>query len=256
MFANAGEDDDSNNNDDDDVNTVSEDEDEPAFPREQYRRRDHIILNDLRLRNDWVKIYHDALRGLSSRSDIRLAFLHIREQFSLRQELFNRQDRLEYWGEGYVDYTRVVQAIPTSELSQQQLVAVNSRNVNMLLWRWWWSQFTATLGPNTTSFFHHPVAMEILLATFKAVNRWQDWRQDMDTTKRCLGIALKPTILTFDGFAEGDVASRVAYLDDIMEAAAQAVVLGRIETVEGCDHAVAPIEAYQFADHMRIWELM
>jgi hypothetical protein len=255
MFTISEEEDDNNIN----VASDSEDEDEPALARlsvQRYRRRDHTILSELRLRHEWVKIYHDALRGHSSRSDIRLALLHISEQFSLRRELFRRQNHLAYWGEGDVNYTRTVLEIPTTHHSQEQTAAVVSRNVNMLLWRWWWSQFTATLCPGTTSFFHHPVAFEILVATFKAVRRWENWRQDMATTKRCLGIALKPTMAEFEGFAHGDVASHVAYLDDVMEAAAQAVVLGHVDVVEGCDHAVAPEEAYDFADHMRIWALM
>jgi hypothetical protein len=238
--------------------TLPDDDDEdilPPLPVPQCHVRDNEILNNLRQRNEWVKIYHDALRGLSSRSDVRFALFHISEQFSLRRELFRRQNRLHYWGEPNVKYTRAVIQIPHDDPLQNRMASVDSSNVKMLLWRWWWSRFTVTLAPANTSFFHHPAAIEFLLETFKAMDRWQNWRQDMSTVKQCLKSALRPIITEFQGFAQGNVQRHTTYLEDIIEATAQAVVLGRIDVAEGCDHAVAPKEAYGFEDHMRIWNL-
>jgi hypothetical protein len=239
-----------NTNQDDDVNSLNQDsaedeEDLSALPRAQYITRDTDLLERFISREGWVKIYHDGLNKHGDRRDIIFATREIADIFSRRAEIFRPQVDLRCWGYGVVAYSRVV--IPSHD--EHTLRRVNVENARMVLWRWWWHRFISTCGRRSTTFVHHPFAMELLHAVFKAIMRWNGFSQQLETTRMCVKLTLKPLLEKYDDF--GEVNSQ-AYFEDLVEAAAQAVVLGRIDVSEGSDLAVAPVEAYKHEDHGHI----
>jgi hypothetical protein len=243
MFTNANRDDDYVNS----PNQNSEEDEENllALPNAQYITCDTDLLERFISREGWVGIYHEGLNSYGDRRDIVFATREFSDMFSRRAEIFRPQVDLRCWGYGVVAYSRVV--IPSHD--DHTLRRVNAENARMVLWRWWWHRFISACGRRSTTFIHHPFAMELLLAVFKAIMRWNGFSQQLETTRMCVRLTLKPLLEKYDGF--GEVNSQ-AYLEDLVEAAAQAVVPGRIDVREGSNRAVAPVEAYKHENHGQV----
>lgn len=176
----------------------------------------------------WAAMYAGALAEQDS-SDVTFASRNIVEV--LQNRLTRYRESRSVWGLRHGPYRRTVADVDTRRLTW---IRRSAHEAGTVLWTyWWWPLFTATNTNGARTIVHHPVAFELLVATIQAFKRWEgnwgSYRTNVNHYTAVIRAALRPVLQRNALLHSGSIGLE-PYVQDLVQAAAQAAVHGAIQT--------------------------